>query len=88
MEGDNYKWCLHTGACVLGAVWVRVRAHVCTHVSVCVRGEHVGIFLRSSRKEGNLQSTFRTEVLICLLHWYNVDPGFRDNAYKAKFHKR
>lgn len=71
----------------MGAVWVCVRVHVCAHVSVCVQGEHVGIFLRSSRKEGNLQSTFRIKVLTCLLDWYNVDPGFRDNAIGINFTK-
>lgn len=66
-----------------------MRAHVCTHVSVCVRGEHVGIFLHSSRKEGNLQSTFReiSKVLIGLLRWYNVGPGFGDNAIRLHFTK-
>lgn len=48
-------------------------------------GKHVGIFLCSSGKEGNLQSTFRTKVLICLLRWYSVNSGFRDNAIRLNF---
>lgn len=60
MEGDNYKWCLHTRACAMGAVCV------CECECECA-GAYVGISLRSAkrtRKEGNGQSNFRTKALI------------------------
>ena len=66
MERDNYKWCLHTRACVMGAV----------RVCACV-GEYVRMSLHSSQrpgKEGNPQSNFRTEALVCLHCWTTVEP--------------